>query len=195
MFRSCDQSHLGAISCTMAGRWMVGHESLCLSLNISCSFSWESFWLIPACLSSAAFMSCCSFDSCLESQRGRSELLLWMFKVRTDSCGTTTALQETAVVIAPHCLIRNLHWKLRKLGDICEQQVAPHSHILSCCWWRRGGLFMLCSTYWMRVWQLLIRTLRSSFCCRMWTIWSSNVKFFSTWTKNNKRRQNYSLCR
>lgn len=31
------RDHLG--SCTMAGRWMLGYESLCLSLNISCSFS------------------------------------------------------------------------------------------------------------------------------------------------------------
>ena len=63
------RSHLGEISCTMAGRWMVGHESLCLSLNISCSFSRESVWFTAACLSSATFRSCCSFDSCLGSER------------------------------------------------------------------------------------------------------------------------------
>lgn len=60
---SCD--HLGAISCTMVGRWMLGYEFLCLSLNISCSFSWERFWLMAVCLSSATFRSCSSFESCL----------------------------------------------------------------------------------------------------------------------------------
>lgn len=77
----CD--HLGASSCTMVGSRMVGHESLCLSLNISCSFSWESFWLTAACLSSATFRSCCSFDNCLgNGEQRRLFIGIWRVELQ-----------------------------------------------------------------------------------------------------------------
>lgn len=47
----------------------------------------------------------------------------------------------------------------------------------------------------MKVWQFSIRTFRSSFCCRTWTIWSSNARFFSTWgTTEEQEEKKKKVC-
>lgn len=45
----------------------------------------------------------------------------------------------------------------------------------------------------MKVWELSIRTFRSSFCCSRWTIWSSSARFFFTWKQQRRRRRKFQL--
>lgn len=119
VFGSCD--HLGVACCTATGRWILEHDSLCLSLNISCSFSWERFWLRRTCRSSATLRSCCSFDSRLRTTQ----------KCQSVRCSTKrqdeelrNLLNKSLAVVDPHPQVLVLLQNVDQL--VLQRQVLLH---------------------------------------------------------------------